>query len=138
MKKILFICIGNSCRSQMAEALCRALYPDNIEPYSGGIAPEPIRQETLHILQKYPQINTDILYSKSLMTFSEYEFDIVITLCDYAHDNLPFIPKAALYIHRHIHDPANAIVQKEEMYERAAHAIEVLIHEIQNSLTESK
>lgn len=138
MKKILFICIGNSCRSQMAEALCRAFYPEVWEPFSGGIAPEPIRQETLLTLQKYPLMTTEVLYSKPITLYKNTVFDIVITLCDYARDNLTFFPQATQYIHRHIHDPANVTEQKEEMYERTAQEIEIMIHELHNSLTEKR
>jgi len=130
MKKILFICIGNSCRSQIAEALCRALYPLQWQPFSAGIAPEPIRKETIITLQQNYNADTSILYSKSIETFAHHNFDTVITLCNYAREHLPYIPQATHHIHYHIPDPAIALNNIQTIYAETATRIETILSKI--------
>lgn len=130
MKTILFICIGNSCRSQIAEAVCRSLYPMQWLPFSAGIAPEPIRKETIITVQQHYNADTSFLYSKSLEVFAHQRFDTVITLCDYAQKHLPFIPQAAHHIHYHITDPAHAKTDIQKIYNDTAKSIEKLLAEI--------
>ena len=130
MKKILFICIGNSCRSQIAEALCRVIYPLQWQPFSAGIAPEPIRNETIITLQQNYNADTSILYSKSIETFAHHKFHTVITLCNYAREHLPYMPQATHHIHYHIPDPATAHNNIQTIYAETAKSIEILLSEI--------
>lgn len=128
MKTILFICIGNSCRSQMAEALCRTMFSDRFEPYSAGISPEPVRLLTIQVMEE-SGIDIQSAKEKSINIFSESNFDIVVTLCDKAREQLPFIPKAQQYFHTHITDPANAVGNEIEEYRIARASIENVLSE---------
>src|SRR5208337_4824308 len=82
--KVLFLCTGNSCRSQMAEAWTRHLKADLIEPYSGGVDPRAIKVMAEAGIDMSGQV------SKDVASLPHPEFDYVITLCDNAHDACPF------------------------------------------------
>lgn len=79
-KRILFLCVGNSARSQLAEALLKHQAQDLFEVFSAGTEPEPIDERTLYVLQKN-NLDTSELRSKSVSEFSGQSFDFVISLC---------------------------------------------------------
>ena len=89
--KILFLCTGNSCRSQMAEAWTRVLKSDRVEAYSAGVDPHGIDPRAV---QAMAEVGIDISgqHSKDVDTFEDVEFDYVITLCDNAHQACPVFP----------------------------------------------
>ncbi|HPJ40165.1 MAG TPA: arsenate reductase ArsC, partial [Spirochaetota bacterium] len=93
MKKInvLFLCTGNSCRSQMSEGLARHLKGDVIEAYSAGTAPKTLDPRAVMVMK---EIGIDISshYSKHVDDLGTVEFDYVVTVCGHANENCPFFP----------------------------------------------
>jgi len=82
-RKVLFVCTGNSARSQIAEALLRNVAGDSFEVYSGGTTPTGVHPQTTTVLKKFGISQTD-LRSKSIAEFEGQTFDYVISLCDKA------------------------------------------------------
>jgi len=86
--KILFLCTGNSCRSQMAEEWTRYLRGDVVEPHSAGVKPHGVDQRAIKAMA---EVGIDISgqESKSVDEVGDLEFDYVITLCNHAQSFLP-------------------------------------------------
>ncbi len=105
--KILFLCTGNSARSQMAEGLVHHFRGEDFEGYSAGIDPKGIHPKALKVMQ---EIGIDITkqHSKHLNEIKNIKFDYVITLCDHAEQNCPFFLTKGKRIHKAFIDPAAA------------------------------
>lgn len=101
---MLFLCTGNSCRSQMAEGLCRRFRGDAIEPYSAGIESHGLNPLAVKVMR---EIGIDISsqQSKTVERFERKEFDYVITVCGHADETCPFLPAKTKVIHRGFDDP---------------------------------
>ena len=101
---ILFLCTGNSCRSQMAEGLTRALKPGVYEAYSAGTEPKGLDPRAVNIMA---EIGIDISgqRSKHVDEFAGLKFDYVITLCDDAQHACPFFPAKTAVVHHGFDDP---------------------------------
>jgi arsenate reductase len=101
---VLFLCTGNSCRSQMAEGWARALLGGAIEPYSAGIAPGGLNAKAVQVMG---EAGVDIASqrSKHVDELKGTRFDAVVTVCDRAHESCPVFPGAARMIHRGFDDP---------------------------------
>ena len=86
--KVLFLCTGNSCRSQMAEGWARALKGDVIEPYSGGIETHGLDLRAVKVMA---EAGVDISghRSKHVDELKDIAFDYVVTVCDHAHESCP-------------------------------------------------
>ena len=104
MKRVLFICTGNSARSQMAEGLLRTLGGKEYDVYSAGTHPFPVRPKAVQVMR---EIGIDISthYSKSLDQFVDQPFDYVITVCDNAKESCPVFHGAKEMLHWSIKDP---------------------------------
>jgi arsenate reductase len=102
--KILFLCTGNSCRSQMAEGWARALKADVIEPYSAGTTPRGVDPLAVKVMAE-AGVDISAQRSKALDTMRGIPFDYVITMCDDAAEACPFFPGAKKTIHRGFDDP---------------------------------
>jgi len=104
MLKILFLCTGNSCRSQMAEGWARHLKGDLIEAYSAGIEPHGLNPHAVMVMR---EAGVDISHhrSKHLDELQEVDFDFVITVCSHAHETCPAFPRRARVIHVGFEDP---------------------------------
>jgi arsenate reductase len=108
MKRVLFLCTGNSCRSQMAEAILNHLGKGRYEAVSAGAKPSgsvhPMALRTLR------EANLPIkgLRSKSWDEFKEERFDFVITVCDNAKESCPIFPGRPSNLHWNLEDPAEA------------------------------
>ena len=102
--RILYLCTGNSCRSQMAEGLTRHLKGDEIEPFSAGVAPKGIDPRATEAMA---EIDIDISKqtSKSLDDIKGIDFDYVLTLCDNAQQSCPSFPAKTRVIHVGFQDP---------------------------------
>lgn len=112
--RVLFLCTGNSCRSQMAEGLLRRVVPTPVvEVVSAGTAPKPVHPYSVLAMR---EIGVDISaqQSKSLQPFVEQEFDFAITLCDEAQQACPSFPGSARHLHWPIPDPAAAEGSEQE------------------------
>jgi arsenate reductase len=102
--KILFLCTGNSCRSQMAEAWTKKLKGDVIDAYSAGIAPKGVDPRAVKAMAEIG-IDISAYRSKSTVEFMDSEFDHVITLCDNAQQACPFFPAKTRVLHHGFEDP---------------------------------
>jgi arsenate reductase (thioredoxin) len=89
--KILFLCTGNSCRSQMAEGWARHLKGDRIEPYSAGIETHGLNPNAVKVMAE-AGVDISAHRSKHLEEAGHVAFDHVITVCDNAHESCPVFP----------------------------------------------
>jgi len=101
---ILFLCTGNSCRSQMAEGWARALKGDVIEAYSAGIETHGLNPNAVKVMA---EAGVDISghVSKNVDTLLGVPFDYVVTVCGHANENCPFFPGSAKVVHVGFDDP---------------------------------
>jgi len=102
--RILFLCTGNSCRSQMAEGLCRNLRGDVIEPRSAGIERHGLNPLAVKVMSEIG-IDISALHSKTVQDLGDVEFDYVVTLCGHANENCPLFPAKTKVIHQGFEDP---------------------------------
>ena len=102
--KILFLCTGNSCRSQMAEGWGRHLHPERYEFFSAGIEKHGLNPLAVRVMA---EAGVDISghRSKLLSELEPTTFDYVITVCDQANEQCPFFPGKAVKLHREFPDP---------------------------------
>ncbi|MFX1339571.1 MAG: arsenate reductase ArsC [Promethearchaeota archaeon] len=113
-KKILFICTGNSARSQMAEGLINYFYNDKFEAFSGGTNPTKLNPYAIKVMS---ELGIDISNQRS-KHFSEFygtEIDIAMTVCDNAKKVCPVFPGAKKNIHNTFTDPAEATGTEEQI-----------------------
>ena len=106
MRKVLILCTGNSCRSQMAEGLLSFFSP-NTKVYSAGTKPEKVNPFAIKAMA---QIGIDISQNTSnhVDAYTDFDFDYVFTVCDNAKEICPIFPKAKQMIHHSFPDPADA------------------------------
>src|SRR5258705_9957951 len=102
--KVLFLCTGNSCRSQMAEGWARALKSDQIEPYSAGIETHGLNPNAVRVMGE-AGVDISKHRSKHVDELLDVPFDYVVTVCGHANENCPIFPKRALVIHVGFDDP---------------------------------
>lgn len=112
--KVLFLCTGNSCRSQMAEGWARHLKANLIDAYSAGIRPIGVSSRAIKVMAE-KGIDISMQQSQHLDEFSEIDFDYVITLCDNAAENCPVFTGKAKVLHRCFEDPYFATGSEEEV-----------------------
>src|SRR5579872_7054590 len=104
-KSVLFLCTGNSARSQMAEGLLRHEAGDRFEVHSAGTSPTTVRPEAVAAMSELG-IDISHQWSKTVDEFTGRELDYVISLCDSAAENCPVFPGAARRLHWPFKDPA--------------------------------
>lgn len=104
-QRVLFLCVANSSRSQMAEALLRHIDPEHFEVFSAGTRPTQVDDRARSVLQQ-SGISTDGLFSKSIAQVGGEPFDYVITLCDKSALECQALPGAGEYIAWSFADPA--------------------------------
>ncbi len=102
--KILFLCTGNSCRSQMAEGWARHLKSDRIQAYSAGTENHGLNPRAVKVMAE-AGVDISRHKSKTLADLNEREFDYVITVCSDADKNCPIFPGKTIRIHRGFDDP---------------------------------
>jgi len=107
MKKVLFLCTGNSARSQMAEGFLRHMAPDRFEVYSAGVKPTAVNSLAIRVMAE-DGIDISKHRSKSVMEFIDQSFDYVITVCGNAQKTCPVFPGEHEKIHWDLEDPAEA------------------------------
>ena len=114
MKRVLFLCTENACRSQMAEAITNRLLSGKVEAHSAGTRPSAVNPFAVESLK---EIGIDIsgARSKHVDEFKGRNFDLVITLCSGAREACPFWPGQGKRIHFGLDDPARAKGTKEEI-----------------------
>lgn len=107
MKKILILCTGNSCRSQIAEGYLRHFAQDKAEVYSAGIETHGVNPRAIAVMAE-DGIDLSGRTSNHVDEYADIAFDFVITVCDNAKENCPFFPSKAQKFHHNFPDPAKA------------------------------
>ncbi len=102
--KVLFLCTGNSCRSQMAEGWTRHLKGDRIEAYSAGLEARGLDPRAIAVMAE-AGVDISQQRSKHLKEVLSIPFDYVITVCDHARQSCPFFPGRAKRVHVGFADP---------------------------------
>lgn len=120
MMRVLFLCTGNSCRSQMAEGICRNIHGDQIDASSAGIETHGLNPSAVAVLS---EIGIDISdhESKSLDELANLDFDFVVTVCGHANETCPVFPGATIVLHRGFDDPPRLSADAKTEEEALAH-----------------
>ena len=140
--KVLFLCTGNSCRSQMAEGWARHLRPDALEAWSAGVSPAPVDPRAVKAMAE-AGVDISAQRSKPIDDVDGIPFDYVITLCDNAHTSCPVFPARTLLAHMPFDDPprlaAGASSEEEAMahYQRVRDEIREMIVNFPGSVENS-
>lgn len=113
-KKILVLCTGNSCRSQIAEGYLRHFAGDKAIVYSAGVETHGVNPRAIAIM-KEDGIDISSHTSNNIDEYYDIDFDYVITVCDNAKERCPFFPTKALKFHYNFPDPAKATGTEEEI-----------------------
>lgn len=129
MKRVLFVCTGNSARSQMAEGFARAYGKGKVEAFSAGMEPKGLNPYTVEVMRER---GVDVSRQRS-KAFSEdlaREMDCVITVCGNAEERCPLLPPGVKRLHWPLEDPARATGSPEEIravFRRSRDEIEQLV-----------
>jgi arsenate reductase (thioredoxin) len=102
--RILFLCTGNSCRSQMAEGWTNSLKGDVMEAHSAGIDPKGVDPRAVTVMAE-KGVDISSHRSKSVDDLGDLDFDYVVTLCDDAHQSCPYFPAKTAVVHHGFPDP---------------------------------
>ncbi len=116
-KKIIVLCTGNSCRSQIAEGYLKYFAKEKAEVYSAGIETHGLNPAAVETM-KEDGIDISKQTSNNIDEYRHIDFDFVITVCDNAKEHCPFFPGTAKKFHQNFTDPAKAIGTKEEINEK--------------------
>jgi arsenate reductase len=118
--RILFLCTGNSCRSQMAEGLARALKGEQLDVFSAGIETHGLNPNAVRVMD---EIGIDISghTSKTTADLRDQEFDYVITVCGHAHETCPFFPARTRVLHVGFDDPPRLAADAQSEQEALGH-----------------
>ena len=136
--KILFLCTGNSCRSQMAEGWANHLKGDIIDAYSAGVNPARLSSRAASVMAEAGVDISDHI-SKHPDDLQGIEFDYVVTVCDNARENCPVFTGKSKLIHKSFEDPACVIGTGEEVLEvfrKVRDEIRAFVETMPESLTE--
>jgi arsenate reductase (thioredoxin) len=141
--KILFLCTGNSCRSQMAEGWARALKADLVEPCSAGIEAHGLNPRAVKVMAE-AGVDISGQVSKTVEALPTLDFDYVITVCGHADENCPIFPGKAIVIHVGFDDPpalAKDARNEEEAlthYRRVRDEIKAYVQQLPDILIQAK
>ena len=117
MKTILVLCTGNSCRSQIAEGYLRYFGGKDIKVFSAGIETHGVNPKAIAVM-KEDGVDISSHTSNNVSEYSDMEFDAILTVCDHAKENCPYIPGDFLRLHHNFPDPAKAIGSEEEIIDQ--------------------
>ena len=112
--KVLFLCTGNSCRSQIAEGWARHLNGNIIDAYSAGIRPIGVSSRAIKVMAE-AGVDISMHKSRHIDEFSEIDFDYVVTLCDNAAENCPVFSGKTRIVHKPFDDPYFASGSEEQI-----------------------
>lgn len=113
-KKILVLCTGNSCRSQIAEGYLRYFSGNKAEIYSAGVETHGVNPRAVATM-KEDGIDISNHTSNHIDEYQNIDFDIIITVCDNVKERCPFFPSKAQKMHQNFPDPAKAKGSEEEI-----------------------
>jgi len=137
--KVLFLCTGNSCRSQMAEGWARWLRGDLIEPYSAGVESHGLNPRAVKVMAE-AGVDISIHRSKHLDEVRDIPFDYVVTVCDNANESCPVFPGDVKRLHVSFDDPPrlarNARTEDEVLgyYRRVRDEIRAFVERLPEAL----
>lgn len=118
LPKVLFLCTGNSARSQMAEAFLRHYAGDRFETFSAGLEPKPLHPLTMAVMEE-AGLDMSGHSSKTLLTYmGKQHFGYLITVCDRAEEKCPIFPGMGVRLHWPFEDPAALQGSDEEKLEK--------------------
>ena len=113
-KKILVLCTGNSCRSQIAEGYLRHFAENKADVYSAGVETHGVNPKAIATM-KEDGIDISNHTSNNIDEYRDIDFDFVITVCDNAKERCPYFPTKAKKFHQNFPDPAKATGTEEEI-----------------------
>jgi arsenate reductase len=118
--RVLFLCTGNSCRSQMAEGWAKHVHGENLTPYSAGIETHGLNPNAVKVMG---ELGIDISghTSKTLDDLRGVEFDLVVTVCGHAHETCPVFNSSARVIHVGFDDPPKLAIGASSEEEALGH-----------------
>ncbi len=122
--KILFLCTGNSCRSQMAEGFARALKSDRFEAFSAGTVKHGLNPSAVKVMAE-AGVDISSQYSKTVEDLKDERFDYVITVCGAAHETCPFFPGGGKVVHHGFDDPPALAKEARTEEEALSHYVRV-------------
>ena len=137
---ILFLCTGNSCRSQMAEGWARALKGAQIEAFSAGIETHGLNPRAVQVMAE-AGVDISGQRSKTVADLPTREFDFVVTVCDHAHESCPLFPGKTKVVHVGFDDPprlakeANTEEEALAHYRRVRDEIKAFVETLPDALT---
>lgn len=114
MKKVLVLCTGNSCRSQIAEGYLKYFAKEKAEVYSAGVETHGVNPKAIAIMSE-DGIDISGHTSNHIDEYKDIDFDFVITVCDNARERCPYFPTTAEKFHYNFPDPAKATGTDEEI-----------------------
>lgn len=114
MKRILVLCTGNSCRSQIAEGYLRHFGGEHFEVYSAGVETHGVNPRAIATMAE-DGVDISRHTSNHVGEYAHLDFDVVITVCDHARERCPYFPTQAEKIHHNFPDPAKATGSEEEI-----------------------
>jgi len=138
--KILFLCTGNSCRSQMAEGWARHLKGGALEPYSAGVEVHGLNPRAVRVMAE-AGVDISAQRSKHVSELKDIAFDYVVTVCDNARESCPLFPGRAKVVHAGFDDPPrlakDANTEEETLghYRRVRDEIRTFVETLPESLT---
>jgi len=138
--KVLFLCTGNACRSQMAEGWARHLKSDVIEAYSGGVWPVGVSSRAIQVMAE-AGVDISSQTSDHVDDFLAIDFDYIITLCDNARERCPIFSGKAKVIHKPFEDPTFVVGSTDEImraFRRARDLIREFVETLPDSLTDDE
>jgi arsenate reductase len=116
MNKILVLCTGNSCRSQIADGYLKYFTRDKAQIYSAGVETHGVNPKAIETM-KEDGIDISQNTSNNVDEYNDVNFDFIITVCDHAKERCPFIPSKAKKFHYNFPDPAKAKGTEKEINE---------------------
>lgn len=136
MKKILVLCTGNSCRSQIAEGYLRHFANGKAEIYSAGVETHGVNPRAIAVM-KDDGIDISKHTSNNIDEYRDIDFDFVITVCDNAKERCPFFPSNAKKFHYNFPDPAKATGTDEEIKKEFVRVREMIKDYCKNFIKEN-
>ncbi|MBI3127725.1 MAG: arsenate reductase ArsC [Candidatus Tectomicrobia bacterium] len=118
--RVLFLCTGNSCRSQMAEGFARVFKGEAIEPFSAGLLAKGLDPRAVRVMRE-AGVDISGQRSKTLDDLAGERFDWVVTVCGHAHETCPVFPAGARVLHRGFDDPPRLAEGARSEEEALAH-----------------
>jgi len=138
--KVLFLCTGNSCRSQMAEAFLRGMAGDRFEVMSAGTDPVPVNSNAIRVMAEHG-IDISHQRSKGVKPFLGRGFPYLITVCDSANERCPILPGVINRLHWSFEDPAGAKgsdVERLHVFRRVRDEIEAAVRRFVEEVGEDR